>query len=207
MLVMYQNVEQCDSNKSNANEHVQMRETNNGEKSNQCNVCDFSSSWNSKLRRHLKTHSREKSNKCNQCDYTSSGAYNLKTHSKTHNGEIKQMQPMWLCLFPGKQFDKKSQTNVSNVTMHMKMQLIRGHIWKHTVQKSYTNLTNVTLRPLGQTLWQNIRKYIFKLDQDIVWNIARSRAGLLGLKIELTWQKDNARFSAQDLNLFLIGIS
>ena len=24
---------------------------------------------------------------------------------------------MWLCLFPGKQFDKKSQTNVTNVTM------------------------------------------------------------------------------------------
>ena len=159
------------------------------------------------LSRHFQRLSGEKSNKCNQCDYTSSGAYNLKTHLKTHNGEVKQMQPMWLCLFPGKQFDKKSQTNVSNVTMHMKMQLIRGHIWKHTVQKSYTNLTSVTLPPLGQTLWQNIRKYIFKLDQDIVWNIARSRAGLLGLKTELTWQKDKARFSAHDLNLFLIGIS
>ena len=29
------------------------------------------------------------------------------------------MQPMWLCLFPGRQFEEKSQTNATNVTMQI----------------------------------------------------------------------------------------
>ena len=39
------------------------------------------------LRSHLKTHSGEKSNKCNLCDYTSSQAGNLMQHLKKHSGE------------------------------------------------------------------------------------------------------------------------
>ena len=45
-----------------------------------------------------------KSNKCNQCDYASSWAGNFRAHLKRtveilHWRKVKQMQPMWLCLF------------------------------------------------------------------------------------------------------------
>ena len=33
----------------------------------------------------------------------------------------------------------KSQTNVSNVTMHPHSQAIWGHIWKHTLEKNQMN--------------------------------------------------------------------
>ena len=36
---------------------------------------------------HLKTHSGEKSNDCNQCDFAYSGAGNLRTHLKSHRGK------------------------------------------------------------------------------------------------------------------------
>ena len=49
-------------------------------KSIKCNQCEFASSQEGDLRRHLKTHSGEKSNKCSQCNYASS-------HFKTHSGE------------------------------------------------------------------------------------------------------------------------
>ena len=56
--------------------------THSGEKSNKCNQCDFASSRADNLRKHLKTHSGEKSNKCKQCDYASSYAHHLRTHLK-----------------------------------------------------------------------------------------------------------------------------
>ena len=58
-----------------------------GEKSKKCNQCDFASNHAGHLSRHLKTHSGEKSNKCNQCDFASFYASNLGTHMKTHTGE------------------------------------------------------------------------------------------------------------------------
>ena len=133
---------------------------------------------------------------------------------KTHSGEFKQMQPMWLCFFPGKQFDEKSQTNVTNVTMHIYRCKKFEDTFKEEkntdwVQTSYTYVTNVCLPSPRQTLWQNIRKDISKLDRDIGWNIARSTAGLLSLKMELSWQKGNSSFSVIDLNqsVFWLGIS
>ena len=56
--------------------------------------------------------------------------------------KAKQMQPMWLCIFSGKQFEetfdkaqwRKSQTNATNVTMHFSMHIIWEHIWKRTVE-------------------------------------------------------------------------
>ena len=56
--------------------------TTNGEKSNKCNQCNYSTAYASALRTHLKKHSGEKSNKCNQCDYASSDAGNLWAHLK-----------------------------------------------------------------------------------------------------------------------------
>ena len=41
-----------------------------------------------------------KLNKCNQCDYASWTGH-FRTHLKVHSG-VKQMQPMWLCLFSGR---------------------------------------------------------------------------------------------------------
>ena len=67
-------------------------------KSIKCNQCEFASSLEGDLRRHLKTHSGEKSNKCSLCDYVSSQAGNLRTHLKTHSAlqwrKVKQMQPV-----------------------------------------------------------------------------------------------------------------
>ena len=61
--------------------------THSGEKTNQCNQCDYAFIQAGDLRRHLKTHSGEKSKKCNQCDYASSRADVLRTHLKRHSGE------------------------------------------------------------------------------------------------------------------------
>ena len=52
--------------------------THNGEKSNNCNQCDYASSQAGNLRSHTKTHNGEKSNTCNQCDFASSQASSLK---------------------------------------------------------------------------------------------------------------------------------
>ena len=53
-----------------------------GEKSNNCNQCDFASVWAGNLNTQLKRHSGEKSNKCNQCDYASSRADSFEGHEE-----------------------------------------------------------------------------------------------------------------------------
>ena len=80
------------------------------------------------LKVHLKTHSREKSNKYSQCDYAPFQAY----HLKTQRGQVKQMQPVWLCIYYSCPFEValantqwgKSKTNPSY-----------GSIWKSTLEK------------------------------------------------------------------------
>ena len=52
-----------------------------------------------------KTDNAIKPNKCNQCNFASFHARSLKVHLKIHSGE-KSMQPMWLCLFSGRQFEE-----------------------------------------------------------------------------------------------------
>ena len=82
------------------NVDVPLRNTNDeGEKSNKCNQCDFTSFWAGNLRTHLKTHSGEKSNKCKQFDYVSSRKGN------TQWRKTKQMQPMRLCILSGGRFE------------------------------------------------------------------------------------------------------
>ena len=61
--------------------------SHSGEKSNECNQCNFASSYANALRDHLKTHNREKSNKCSQCDFASSYASALRQHLITHSGK------------------------------------------------------------------------------------------------------------------------
>ena len=104
---MDQNLIDDDFSGKEVNEDNLLRNTNNdGENSNKYNQCDYTSSVESSLRRHLKTHKGEKSNKCNQaedfrrylkthseemsnkcnqCDYASSQAGNLWRHLKTHS--------------------------------------------------------------------------------------------------------------------------
>ena len=51
-----------------------------------------------------------------------------------------------------------NQANVTNVTIHLLIRAIWGHIWKCTVEKSQTSATNVTMHPLRQAIWGLIWK-------------------------------------------------
>ena len=94
---------------SGVNEDVPLRNKNHGgEKSNKCNLCNYASSHTGHLRKHLKKHSGEKSNKCNNCDFASSYVSGLRKHLE--------------CTVA------KSQTNATNVTLHLFMQARWGHI-------------------------------------------------------------------------------
>ena len=86
MLLMDHFVEQNESSQTKANIKLSLRQTNNGEKSKKCSLCDSVFSRKRQLRVHLKTHSGEKSNKCNHCDYASSQAGHLRRHMITHSG-------------------------------------------------------------------------------------------------------------------------
>ena len=59
-------------------------------KNYKCKQCDYSSSEVGKLKRHFKTHSGEKSNQCNQCEYacSESDASALRTHLRSHSGQM-----------------------------------------------------------------------------------------------------------------------
>ena len=58
-----------------------------------------------------------------------------------------------------------NQTNVSNVTLHLLIQAIWGHIWKCTVEKSQTDATNVTMPLLRQVIWGDIWKHTVEKSQ------------------------------------------
>ena len=69
---------------------------NGGRTVPKCNHCEYTSSWASDLRKHSKTHSGKNSNKCNQ--------WFEDIFENAQWRKVKQMQPMWLCLFLGRQF-------------------------------------------------------------------------------------------------------
>ena len=112
--------------------HMRVIKTGQGKRSKKCNQCDYASSEAGILRRHLKTHSGEKLNKCSQCDYASSLSCNFQRHLKTHSGE--------------------KQTNAASVTMHPFKHVTRGNVWERIVKKSQANVTNVSLHPLWQAI-------------------------------------------------------
>ena len=76
MVGMDQNPVQNDS--SFTNTKVTSWKTNNEDKSNQCNQCQYATPRASHLRTHLLTHSGEKPHKCSQCEYASFTAGNLR---------------------------------------------------------------------------------------------------------------------------------
>ena len=84
---MNQDLGQNYSSINKDNLKVPMRKTYNEGMTNKCYQCNYSYSYPSNLKRHLKIHSGEKPNKCNQCNFASVGADDLRTHLKTHNGE------------------------------------------------------------------------------------------------------------------------
>ena len=76
-----------------------------------------------------------------------------------------QLQPVWLCILSAEQFEsaqwrKVEQmqqchdrfSNAASVTLYLRMQAIRGDIWKCTVEKGQTNVTSVTLHPVRQAI-------------------------------------------------------
>ena len=85
---------QCEYTSSNTESLRIHFMTHSREKSNKCNQCDFASSRADNFRTHLKTHSGEKSNKCSQCDYASSYASALKTHLKIHSVDCRKVKQM-----------------------------------------------------------------------------------------------------------------
>ena len=86
-ILLIEQMENHNFGLKDANTKILKKTTDNVNKSNKCNQCDYASSRADGLRQHLKTHSGEKSNKCNQCDYASSHADALRQHLKTHSGE------------------------------------------------------------------------------------------------------------------------
>ena len=78
---------QCEYTSSQQGNLRKHLKTHSGEKSNKCKQCNYASAYAGHLRTHLKRHSGEKPNKCNQCDYASSDASDLRTHLKVHSGE------------------------------------------------------------------------------------------------------------------------
>ena len=121
---MEQNLENCD------NIEVLVRVTTTGMRCNQCDYdcydasglrahlkelvwrsskysqCDFASSRAGNLRKHLKTHSGEKSDKCIQCIF--SCRWFEETFDNTQCRRIKKMQPVWLRILSGRQFEETS---------------------------------------------------------------------------------------------------
>ena len=90
--------------------------------------------------------------------------------------KVKQMQPMWLCLFSCIQFEetyenahqRKSHTNATNVTTLLLIQAISRHIWKPKLEKSKTMATNVCSDP---AISRHIRKPTVEKGQTQATNV------------------------------------
>ena len=103
-------------------------------------VDNLSKSWNYEdIPLENTNNEEEKANKCNQCKFASSLKSSLRRHWKYTVG--------------------KSQTNATDVTMHLLRHAFWGDIWKYTVEKSQTNAACVILHPLRQAIWGDIWKY------------------------------------------------
>ena len=106
-------------------------------KSSKCNQCDYVSSRTSHLRQHLKIHTRK-----SQTNATNGAMHSLRKAVwgdiwKRTVEKIKQMQPMRLCFFWGRQFEDtfenahwRKKINATNATMHLIRQAVWGDIWK-----------------------------------------------------------------------------
>ena len=54
-------------------------------KANECNQCEYKSSYPSNLRVHKRIHSKEKPHKCYQCQYKCTQSSHLKVHKSVHS--------------------------------------------------------------------------------------------------------------------------
>ena len=83
----------------------------------QCSQCEFTTTHNSKLRRHEMTHTGETPFSCNHCDFATAQEGSLKRHMETHkeNRERKVIQKPLRCL----QCNKYSFSSVSKLAKHL----------------------------------------------------------------------------------------
>ena len=129
--------------------------THNGEKSNKCDQCEFTSFQTDNLWRHLKKAQLKKSNKCNQYNFVSIQANNLRRHFKNAQWrKIKQVRPMQLSSIQATNFRRylkthnlknprsvtivkieKNQTSEKSATLHQFKLRIWGAIWKKHIEK------------------------------------------------------------------------
>ncbi|XP_022700281.1 zinc finger protein Pegasus-like [Varroa jacobsoni] len=63
------------------------RVSGNGKALYRCGQCEYTTSWPSWLKTHMRVHTGERPFKCTVCDYTSSQSSNLQQHLKRHSDE------------------------------------------------------------------------------------------------------------------------
>jgi len=114
--------------------------------------------------------------KCNHCNYAQYQTGNLRTQIKMHSDYMSTLiQVHWGHI--KQDTVEKSQTNATNVTLHLLGQVIWGDIWKHTLEKSQINAINVTLHPHRQAIWGGIWKHIVETSQINATNVTLHRPG------------------------------
>ncbi|XP_052215950.1 zinc finger protein 85-like isoform X2 [Dreissena polymorpha] len=58
-----------------------------GEKPHKCEMCNYECKWSSQMKKHMRIHTGEKPYKCEMCSYESNHSCTLKTHMAVHTGE------------------------------------------------------------------------------------------------------------------------
>ena len=168
--------------------------------------CDYASSQAGDLRRHLITHSGEKPNKSN----VTMPAL-IRVHLKSHNGEKpKKVQPMWLGIFSGSQFEKTldntqhgEKQNRCNQCDYASSQAsnLRTHFKTHNGEKSNKCDQCDFASSWTHMLYRNPEKYrylIFKNPCICIWVQSRYSTGACWRgQVEMGWFCTNLNWSWQ----------
>ena len=116
---------------------------------------------------------RKKSNKCDQCDYISCYASHLRTHLKTQWKKVVQMQPMWLCILSGRQFEDTFEITQWRKAKQMQPMWLCIFLGRHS-KDSFENTQRRKIKQMQpiwpfhsqkQAIWGDIWKHIAEKSQ------------------------------------------